>query len=155
MQLTSTLSTIHTLLAEAVADFKNHRNVNTLCDQVRNGLFKIVEAFLAPVVEKVLCDPELLPELKAGAGKIGLRFNGYRPTSIRLLTGKSLTLQSPQIVIQTVDQDGIISKERMPIYDATMGDIDAAFDLLETYLYELNISKAGRVIFCCDGARSY
>ena len=296
MQLTTTISTIHTLLTEAVADFKNHRNANALCEQVRNGLFEIVEAFLAPVVEKALCDPELLPELKVGAGKKGLRFNGYRPTSIRLLTGNSLTIQSPyfakacsrkrpgrkskkrkkgtgrhfgldylgfvsrcstllgsmvvqsallcpsfeiarktlklhaidlnvktihritmdmakdtmpqrgrvsisdtdsvdgktvlvcidggrlrerrtkrgrkpngqkrqgyhaewkepiQFVIRTVDQDGIISKERMPIYDATMGDVDAAFELLETYLYELNISKADRVIFCCDGARSY
>ena len=36
-----------------------------------------------------------------------------------------------------------------------MGKIDAAFTLLETYLRELNISKADRIVFCCDGARSY
>jgi hypothetical protein len=296
MQLASTLSAIHTLLTEAIADFHNHRNVNTLCEQVRSGLFVLVEAFLIPVVEKVLCDPNLLPELKVGAGKMGLRFNGYRPTSIRLLTGSSLKLQSPyfakarskrrpgrkskkrkngtgrhfgldhlgfisrcstllssvvvqaallcpsfeiarrtlkshaidlnvktirriamdlaeeampqrgrvslsdtdcvdgktvlvcidggrlrerrtkrgrkpegqkrqgyhaewkepiQFVIQTVDEDGTISKEHLPLYDATMGDVDAAFDLLETYLRELDVSKAGRVVFCCDGARSY
>jgi len=296
MQLTSTLNSIQALLTETVADFNNHLNTNTLCEQVRNGLLEIMEAFLVPAVEKVLCDPELLVELKVGAGKMGLRFNGYRPTSIRLFTGNSLTIQSPyfakacsrkrpgrkskkrkkrtgrhfgldyigfisrcstllgsmvaqaallcpsfeiarktlklhaidlnvktihritmdiaedampqrgrvsisendsvdgktilvcidggrlrerrtkrgrkpdgqkrqgyhaewkepiQFVIRTVDQNGIISKEHMPIYDATMGDIDAAFDLLETYLHELNISKADRVVFCCDGARSY
>jgi hypothetical protein len=60
-----------------------------------------------------------------------------------------------QFVIQTVDEDGTISKEHLPLYDATMGDVDAAFDLLETYLRELDVSKAGRVVFCCDGARSY
>ena len=43
----------------------------------------------------------------------------------------------------------------MPLYDATMGDIDAAFNLLETYLRQMDISKADRVVFCCDGARSY
>ena len=296
MQLASTVSAIHTLLTEAVADFHNHRDVNMLCEQVRNGLFAFVEEFLAPVIEKVLCDPDLLPELKAGASKMRLRFDGYRPTSIRLLTGNSLKLQSPyfakarakrrpgrkskkrkngtgrhcgldylgfinrcstllcsavaqaallcpsfeiarktlkthavdldvktirriaialakeampqrgrvslcdtdrvdgktilicidggrlrerrtkrgrkpkgqkrqgyhtdwkepiQFVIQTVDEDGTISKEHLPLYDATMGDINAAFDLLETYLRELHISKAGRVVFCCDGARSY
>jgi len=36
-----------------------------------------------------------------------------------------------------------------------MEKIDGAFTLLETYLRELNISKADRVVFCCDGARSY
>jgi len=290
------VSAIHTLLTEAVADFQNHRNVNTLCEQLRDDLFVLVEAFLIPIIEKVLCDPELLAELKVGAGRMGLRFNGYRSTSVRLLTGNSLKLQSPyfaksrskrrpgrkskkrkkgtgrhfgldylgfisrcstvlgsavvqaallcpsfeiakktlksnaidlnvktiqritmdlaqgamfqrgrvslsdvdcvdgktvlvcidggrlrerrtkrgrrrtgqkrqgyhaewkepiQFVIQIVNPDGSISKERLPLYDATMGDIDAAFGLLETYLRELNISKACRVVFCCDGARSY
>lgn len=296
MQLTSALNSIHRLLTESVADFNNHLNANTFCEKVRNGLLEIVEAFLAITIEKALCDPKLLVELKVGAGRMGLRFNGYRPTSIRLFTGNSLSIQSPyfskacskkqpgrkskkrkkrtgrhfgldymglisrcsvlfgsmvaqaallcpsfkiarktlklhaidlnvktihritmdiaedampqrgrvslskndsvdgktilvcidggrlrerrtkrgrkrngqkrqgynaewkepiQFVIRTVDQDGIISKEHMPIYDATMGDINAAFDLLETYLHEMNISKADRVIFCCDGARSY
>ncbi|MCP4630214.1 MAG: hypothetical protein GY850_42900 [bacterium] len=296
MQLTSTLKSIHTLLTEAVADFQRHRNVNTLCEQLRNDLFALVETLLIPIIENVVCDPEFLPELKAGAGSMGLRFNGYRATSIRLLTGNPLNLQSPyfakakskprpgrkskkrkrgtgrhfgldylgfisrcstllgsavaqaallcpsfeiaktilkshaidlnvktihritmdmgasamvqrgrvslcdtdcvdgkivlicidggrlrerrakrgrrsagqkrqgyhaewkepiQIVIQTVNQDGTICKERLPLYDATMGDIDSAFDLLETYLRELNISTADRIVFCCDGARSY
>ena len=89
MQIAAALSSIHTLLTEAVADFHNHKNVNTLCEQVRDGLLAVVEAFLTPVIEKVLCDPQLLPELKAGAGSKGLRFNGYRPTSIRLLSNKN------------------------------------------------------------------
>lgn len=296
MQLTSTLNSIHTLFTYAVNDFHHHKNVNTLCEQMRDGLFTLVEASLSPIVEKVLCDPELLPELKTGAATKGLRFNGYRFTSIRLLTGKPLKLQSPyfaksrdkrrpgpkskkrengtgqhlgldylgfigrcsaflgslvvqaallcpsfelarrtlqshaidlnvktihritmdlakeampergrislsdtdrvdgktvlvcidggrlrerrakrgrkrkdqkrrgyhaewkepiQFVIHTVAQDGTICKEYLPLYDATMGGIDAAFELLETYLHELNISKADRVVFCCDGARSY
>jgi hypothetical protein len=254
-----------------------------------------LEKYLSPIIEKVLCDPELLPVLKAGAGSKGLRFNGYRPTSIRLLTGKALKIQSPyfaksrsqrrgrkskkrkngtgqhigldylgfiskcsallgsavvqaallcpsfqiarstlkshavdlnvktihrismdlakgamarrgrislshtdcadgktvlvcidggrlrerrakrgrkrkgrkrqgfhadwkepiQFVIHVVDEQGRISKDHLPLYDATMGDVDAAFDLLETYLFQMDISKADRVVFCCDGARSY
>jgi hypothetical protein len=60
-----------------------------------------------------------------------------------------------QFVIHIVNPDGTISQTHLPIYDATMGDIDAAFDLLEIYLRELDILKAQRVVFCCDGARSY
>jgi hypothetical protein len=95
MQLTSTVCAIRTLLSEAVADFQNHRNVNTLCEQVKNGLLLHVEAFLVPVIEKLLCDPQLMLELKVGAGKMGLRFNAYRPSSIRLLTGNALKVRSP------------------------------------------------------------
>ena len=296
MTLSSAQDAIQNLLTEAVEDFQNHLNVNTLCDQLKDELFSIVETFVTPVIEKVLCDPELLPELKVGAGKMGLHFNGYRSTSIRLLTGDTLHIQSPyfakakpkrrpgrkskkrnaksgrhfgldflgfvgrcsmtlgsavvqaallcpsfdiarktlkfhsinldvktirritmelagcamgqrgkvslsdadrvdgktvlvcidggrlrerrvkrgrrpagqkrqgyhadwkepiQIVIQVVNPDGGISKEHLPLYDATMGDVDAAFALLETYLLELGITKADRVVFCCDGARSY
>jgi len=294
--LSSALDTIQNLLNESFEDFKNHLNVNKLCDQLKNEILAIVETCVTPVIEEVLCDPELLPELKVGAGKMGLHFNGYRSTSIRLLTGNTLHIQSPyfakakpkrrpgrkskkrngksvrhfgldflgfvarcsmtlgsavvqaallcpsfdiarktlkfhsinldvktirritmelaacamgkrgkisisdadlvdgktvlvcidggrlrerrvkrgrrpagqkrqgyhadwkepiQIVIQVVNPDGEISKTHLPFYDATMGGIDAAFALLETYLRELGVSKADRVVFCCDGARSY
>lgn len=296
MELTSAINAVQIMLPEAVADFQTHRNVNILCEQVRNKILSLLEAFLVPVIEKILCDPNFLSELKIGAGKMGLRFNGYRPTSIRLLTGTSLTIRSPyfskaaskrrpgpkskkrqngtgrhfgfdclgfigrcstllassvahsallcpsfevarqtlenhaitlnvktihritmslaneamplrgrvslcdtdhidgktvlicidggrlrerrpkrgrkptgqkrqgyhaewkepiQLVIHIVNPDGTISQKHLPIYDATMGDVDAAFDLLEIYLRELDILKAKRVVFCCDGARSY
>ena len=296
MELSSFLTAIETLLTESIEDFNNHRNVNTLCEQLKDEFFGIVETLLTPFIEKVVCDDDLLPELKVGAGKMGLHFNGYRPTSIRLLTGTSLPIRSPyfakakpksrtrrkskkrngksgrhfgldflgfvercsttlgsavvqaallcpsfeiarktlkfhsikldvktirkismdlaaramgqrgkvsisdadcvdgktvlvcidggrlrerrvkrgrrpagrkrqgyhaewkepiQIVIQVVNPDGEISKEHLPLYDATMGDIDAAFDLLETYLRDLGVSNADRLVFCCDGARSY
>ena len=296
MVLSSFLTAIETFLTESIETFNSHRNVNTLCEQLKDEFFAIVETLLTPVIEKVVCNDDLLPELKVGAGKMGLHFNGYRPTSIRLLTGTSLPLRSPyfakarpksrpgrkskkrngksgrhfgldflgfvsrcsmtlgsavvqaallcpsfeiarktlkfhsihldvktirkismdlaaramgrrgkvsisdadcvdgktvlvcidggrlrerrvkrgrrpagqkrqgyhaewkepiQIVIQVVNPDGEISKEHLPLYDATMGDIDAAFDLLETYLCDLGVSNADRVVFCCDGARSY
>ncbi len=56
---------------------------------------------------------------------------------------------------QIVNSDGTISKKHLPLYDATMGDIDSAFELLEIYLTELDVTAAKRVIFCCDGTRSY
>ena len=296
MHLSSVLNAINVLLTEAVADFETHLNINTLCQQVRDGLLAKVEVFLVNRIEKKLRDPELLRKLKIGAAKKGLGFNGYRPTSIRLLTGNPVVLQSPyfakakpkhrpaaksanrkngtgrhfgldylglisrcsamlgsvivqaallcpsfelarrtlkshaidldiktirrltmelaahalplrgrvsldntdrvegktvlvcidggrlrerrnkqgpkpegrkrqgyhtdwkeplQFVIQTVDQDGKISRNNSPLYDASLGGIDSAFELLETYLRELDITRADRVVFCCDGARSF
>ncbi|PID40445.1 MAG: hypothetical protein CR984_03125 [Proteobacteria bacterium] len=59
------------------------------------------------------------------------------------------------IVIQCLNADGRKTDGFLPIYDATMGDIDQAFELLEAYLRRLGIGKAEQVIFCADGARSY
>ena len=50
--LSSALDTIQNLLNESVEDFKNHLNVNKLCDQLKNELFEIVEQ-----------DPDTLPEI--------------------------------------------------------------------------------------------
>ena len=36
-----------------------------------------------------------LSVLKIGAGRLGLRFNGYRPTSIMLISGEAIKIRSP------------------------------------------------------------
>ena len=59
-----------------------------------------------------------------------------------------------QIVIQCLDADGRKADDFLPIYDATMGKIDKAFELIEAYLRRLGIVEAEQVIFCADGARS-
>jgi hypothetical protein len=296
VQLASTLTAISNLFDEAIHDFETHRDVNKLCEQVRNSLLAIVEVFLAGIIEKTLRDPEFLRHVKIGAAKKALAFDGYRLTSIRLLTGNPVKLLSPyfakaktkcrptsnppkrlketgchfgldvlgllnrctalfssivvqaallcpsfalakrtlqsnaikidvktihrltmalaakalplrgrvsldetdrvdgktvlvcldggrlrerrtkkeptpkgrkrpgyhtdwkeplQFVIHLVEQDGTISRNKLPLNDATLHGIDSVFDLLEVYLTELEITNADRVVFCCDGARSY
>jgi len=60
-----------------------------------------------------------------------------------------------QIVIQCFNTDGSKCKDFIPLYDATMGDIDQAFELIEAYLRQLQASTAEHVVFCADGARRY
>lgn len=60
-----------------------------------------------------------------------------------------------QIVIQWLDADGNPIKEIAPLYDATMADINGAFELLEDYLRQIDVTQADGVIFCADGDRSY
>lgn len=296
MDLTSQLDKLHIAITHIIDRFKEHCNVNTACDEIRNTLTGLAETVLKPAIEEIICCPEILPVLKTGAGKLGLRFNGYRPTSVMLLSGESIEIRSPyfakarpkkrrgrkpkkrkrgtgahfgldylgfvgrctvllgsavvqaallcpsyelaritlkshaitlnvktirrlvmslgkrameyrgrgslsesdsvdgktilicidggrlrerkakrgrkrkgqkrqgfhskwreplQFVIQTINKGGVACKEHLPIYDATMGKIDFAFDLLEEYLSNMSLQNAGRVVFCGDGARSY
>ncbi len=60
-----------------------------------------------------------------------------------------------QIVIQCFNSDGSPCENSPPIYDATMGDIDQVFELIEQYLLQLDITKAAYVVFCADGATKY
>lgn len=283
-------------LERTIADFQNHTDVNQLLLQVRTVAFTFIEKLLASVIQQLLYDRFFLATLKALAAKSALRFKGFRPTSIRLLSGQSIPIDSPyfaktppkvhrgrkskkrkaktgchlglsylgfigrcsgvltssavqaallcpsfeiarhtllsfgidmniktlrrlcmnmgaqaiehrhqialteadgvenrqlfvcidggrlrerrpkhgrppagqkrqgyytdwreptQIVIQWLDADGGPCIHTVPLYDATMAGIDAAFELLEGYLRQIDASKADFVVFCADGARGY
>ena len=60
-----------------------------------------------------------------------------------------------QIVIQCFNADGSKCKDFLPLYDATTGKIDQVFELVESYLRQMQISTAEHVVFCADGDRRY
>jgi len=60
-----------------------------------------------------------------------------------------------QIVIQWLGADGRKCDKIAPIYDATMADTNAAFELLGRHLRQMGCAHADMVIFCADGARRY
>lgn len=275
-------------------NFTQNPDVNNLIELLRPQLFLFLERLIKDAIEAVLHGSDFLRELKKEAGKRALRFNGFKRTSIRLMSGVSLSIDSPyfakaaastgrkrikraaksgchlglsylgfiehcsgilistvaqaallcpsfdiarknlqsqgiemnlktihrltiamgeqaiekrhrlmvseadhvedrillvcidggrlrertpkrgrrplgqkrqgyhtdwreptQLVIQWLDDDGHKCSDIAPIYDATMGDTDAAFDLLAAHLRQLDCSHAGAVIFCADGARRY
>jgi hypothetical protein len=41
------------------------------------------------------------------------------------------------------------------LYDATMGKIEGAFNHLENYFRQIDVSQADGVIFCADGGHGY
>ena len=55
------------------------------------------------------------------------------------------------LTIHCVDQTGKVLRKHRPIYDGTVGDIDAAFDLLRGYLERINVKESEVVSFCADG----
>lgn len=81
---------------------------------------------------------------------------GGRPPASPKRRGYHTDWREPtQIVIQCFNADGSQCADFLPIYDATMGDIDQVFELIESYLRQLDAATAEHVIFCADGARRY
>lgn len=56
------------------------------------------------------------------------------------------------IVIYVLDSKGNCSRQHLPIHDATLGNADAVFALLEKYMAESGITEAKEIIFVGDGA---
>lgn len=290
------LEQLVTQIERVIVDFQHSHDVNQLLSDVRTILIHFVEELIVSVVQELLSDQHFLAQLKVLAGKSALRFNSYKPTSIRLLSGKSMSIDSPyfagvmakarrgrkskkrkaksgdhlglsylgfigrcsgvltssavqaallcpsfeiakrtlhsfgikmniktiqrlilatgnramehrncialsdadgvenrtlficvdggrlrerrakrgrrpagrkrqgyhtdwreptQVVIQWLDDTGKRCKQTVPLYDATMGDVDDVFQLLEDYLRQMDASKADLIVFCADGARRY
>ncbi len=51
-----------------------------------------------------------------------------------------------------LDAKGEVIREIAPLYDATMGNHEVAFALLEQYLLALPLEQAEKLVFCGDGA---
>lgn len=68
-------------------------------------------------------------------------------------TGYTTPWREPKLyTIYTLDETGRTDQGWLPIQDATMGDADAVFDLLEETLRALPIEQAERIVFLGDGA---
>lgn len=78
-----------------LAEFVDHRDVNRLIEQIRTQLLLFVEPVVGAVIQQVLHDRDFLDTLRALACRLALRFNGFKPTSIRLLSGETLSIDSP------------------------------------------------------------
>src|SRR5512143_3556656 len=57
------------------------------------------------------------------------------------------------MIIYVVDDRGRMDREFLAVRDGTLGGPDAVFCLMESYLRELKITTADRVLFVADGAR--
>ena len=55
-------------------------------------------------------------------------------------------------VIYTIDSKGRCRRDHLPIHDATLGNADGVFALLEQYIATAGIAQAKEIIFVADGA---
>ena len=56
------------------------------------------------------------------------------------------------LVVRTFDEEGKVVRNELPIYDATLGNADALFELLRAHLNALHIEDALEIVCVCDGA---
>ena len=57
------------------------------------------------------------------------------------------------LIIYVVDDQGRMDREFLAVLDGTLAGPEALFRLMESYLRELKITTADRVLFVADGAR--
>ncbi len=79
---------------------------------------------------------------KSGQKKAGQRRRGYHTD-----------WREPKLfTLYVLDEQGHVVKEFKPLHDATLGDHEMMFALLERYLKALDLSEVAKVVFCGDGA---
>jgi hypothetical protein len=54
--------------------------------------------------------------------------------------------------LYVLDEKGRVVRECAPLHDATLGDHEAMFELLECYLKALDLNAFTQIVFCGDGA---
>ena len=81
---------------------------------------------------------------KRGRKKVGQKRQGYHSD-----------WREPKLfTVYVTDSAGAIVRAVPPFHDATLGDHEAMFALLERYLRALDLSAVTRVVLCGDGALS-
>ncbi len=58
-----------------------------------------------------------------------------------------------QLVISQFDEEGVKSRDVVPILDGSCGDINAFFSLLKSHLTAINLKEAAEIVFCADGGK--
>lgn len=79
---------------------------------------------------------------KCGRKKAGQKRQGYH----------SAWREPKLFTVYVTDGEGEIVRELPPLHDATLGDQEVMFEVLERYLRALDLSEVKRVVFCGDGA---
>jgi len=79
----------------SLAAFDQHCDVNRLLVQLRTLVLAFAENLVVECIGRKFRDKGFLNTIKASAAKSALRFKGFKTTSIRLLTGKSVSIESP------------------------------------------------------------
>lgn len=82
-------------IAELSAELGKTLNFREFEDGMMSLMHQVEAALIAPVLEDLLTNQDFLKKLKILGGKLGMRFQEYRPLHIRLRDGLEVEISSP------------------------------------------------------------
>jgi len=121
---------------------------------VRNAWLKSGGEAPCPLIP----DGETLAGRRVVIGTDGGRLRTRETKLGRIANGKTrhgfkADWREPKVlVIRTFDELGKVVRNELPVYDATLGNADALFELLRAHLKARHIEDALEVVCICDGA---
>src|SRR3954470_19830907 len=87
-------------------------------------------------------------------GRIRIRTTKRGPKTAKGRNRYRTDWREPKLlIIYVAGDDGQMDREFLSVIDGTLGGPDAIFRLIESYLRELEIATADKVLFVADGAR--
>jgi len=95
MQIPFDLKALTDQIQTFLVNFTEHLDINRLLGNIRSAMTLWIEQRVVTVVEEQFASRDFLTTLKQTAAKSGLRFHGFKPTGIRLLSGNSISIHSP------------------------------------------------------------
>src|SRR3954468_4044818 len=92
--------------------------------------------------------------LSTDGGRIRIRTTKRGPKTAKGRNRYRTDWREPKLlIIYVADEKGQMDREFLAVIDGTLGGPDAIFKLMESYLRELKITTADKVLFVADGAR--
>lgn len=92
--------------------------------------------------------------LSTDGGRIRIRRTKRGPKTAKGRNRYRTDWREPKLlIIYVVDDQGRMDREFLAVLDGTLAGPDALFRLMESYLRELKITQADRILFVADGAR--
>src|SRR3954468_23032658 len=92
--------------------------------------------------------------LSTDGGRIRIRTTKRGPKTAKGRNRYRTDWREPKLlIIYVADDKGQMDREFLAVIDGTLGGPDAIFKLMESYLGELQITTADKVLFVADGAR--
>lgn len=148
--------TARTSLARRGIDLKHKQTLN-LVNQVGRRARQQRDQWLAAARQRPTVDGGILAGRKVIVATDGGRLRLRQVKKGRPLKSGHHRYDTPWcepklLAIYVVGPDGKVCQEFKPIYDGTLGDADAVFDMLVGYLRALGAHQASQLVLVGDGA---
>ena len=143
---------------QAAASELSYRGIKVSAEQVRKMTYQHADLFMKQRIENVLDGSEkqagLILEISADGGRIRMKEEVIKKNKKRKKGSFKGQWREPILfTIRVLNSKGELVREVPQLMDATMGNWESAFKLMEKYLRHYNLKEARQVTFIADGSK--